>query len=347
MKKRTNQYWIDRSNQVLGEAHKNSDRYITDINEAYNKALQDVQKDIDKIFQIYGNNHNLTSIEAKKILNSQISAKEIENLRKEISQISNVELKKHLLAQLNSTAYRARITRLEALKQSISTHYGVLADKEMQLSKRSYLNTINDSYYKHTFNLQKGIDLGFNVSQLPTRTIELILNQSFLGSNYSERIWKNTDTLAKELTKTITSGMISGKSIQKMVKELEELTEYGKYAAERLVRTETTYFANQASMQSYKECDVEKYIFVATLDLRTSKVCQEHDRKIYLVSKGAPGKNLPPLHPFCRSTTRAYLGEKYLRNIKRRARNPETGKTYLVGNMNYKEWYEKHVKEAA
>lgn len=347
MKKRSNRYWIRRSNQTLTDVHKGSDKYIANINTAYDKALKDVQEDINKIFQTYANNHNLTAIEAKKLLNSKISVKEIEHLREEITQISNVELKKHLLSQINANAYKARITRLEALKQSMQVHYGKLADKETQISKLSYTDTINDAYYKNIFNIQKGIDIGFNVAQLPTKTIELMLNKPFLGSNYSQRVWNNTDVLADKLTETITSEMISGKSVPKMVKELEELTEFGKFAAERLVRTETTYFANQASMESYKECDIKKYIFVATLDLRTSKVCQEHDRKVYEVRKGVPGSNLPPLHPFCRSTTRAYLGEEYMKNIRRRARDPETGKTYTVGNMNYEDWHNKYVKGKA
>lgn len=345
MKKRTNAYWINRSEQILSEAHRNSDSYIQHINASYNSALQSVQKDINRIFQVYANEHKLTAIEAKKLLNETISPKEIEHLRKELTQISNPELKKHLLAQLNANAYKARITRLEALKQSINAHYLVVADKEMQLSTRAYVNTIKDSYYKHIFELQKGLDVGFNVAQLPTKTIELMLNRQWIGSNYSSRVWKNTNILADKLSKTITSGMISGKSIPKMVKELEELSDYGKYAAERLVRTETTYFSNQASIESYKECDIERYIFIATLDLRTSKQCRQHDRKIYYVSKGIPGKNLPPLHTWCRSTTRAYLGEKYMKHIRRRARDPETGKSYLVDNISYKEWKKKFVKE--
>lgn len=344
MKNRTNAYWINRSEQVLSEAHKNSDSYIQHINAVYNSALQSVQKDINKIFQVYANEHKLTAIEAKKLLNESISPKEIEYLRKELTQISNTELKKHLLAQLNANAYKARITRLEALKQVINTHYLVVADKQIQLSTGAYVNTIKDSYYKHIFEIQKGLDIGFNVAQLPTKTIDLMLNRQWIDSNYSSRVWKNTNILADKLSKTITSGMISGKSIPKMVKELEELSDYGKYAAERLVRTETTYFSNQASMESYKECDIDKYIFIATLDLRTSKQCRQHDRKVYLVAKAVPGENLPPLHTWCRSTTRAYLGQKYMNNIKRRARDPETGRTHVIGSMNYTDWYNQYVK---
>jgi hypothetical protein len=57
------------------------------------------------------------------------------------------------------------------------------------------------------------------------------------------------------------------------------------------------------------------------------------------------GKNFPPLHPNCRSKTRAYLGEEVEKTLKRRARDSITGKNQVIGNMSYKEWYDSKVKE--
>ena len=99
-----------------------------------------------------------------------------------------------------------------------------------------------------------------------------------------------------------------------------------------------------AEIESYKECDIEEYIYAATLDLRTCEICQPLDRKVFKVSKARPGKNLPPMHPNCRCTTRAFLGSDTLKRIQRRAGDPKTGKTYLVpANMNYEQWYQKYV----
>jgi len=46
---------------------------------------------------------------------------------------------------------------------------------------------------------------------------------------------------------------------------------------------------------------------------------------------------MPPMHPNCRSDIQAWLGEDYA-PLRRRARNPETGKSELIPNMSYKEW---------
>ena len=74
-------------------------------------------------------------------------------------------------------------------------------------------------------------------------------------------------------------------------------------AAKRLVRTETAYIYEQATKDAYEECGVEWYEFLATLDGRTSEVCRELDGKHFKVRDAMPGKNYPPMHPNCRSTT--------------------------------------------
>ena len=80
-------------------------------------------------------------------------------------------------------------------------------------------------------------------------------------------------------------------------------------------------------MQSYEAAGIETYIYVATLDLRTSEVCRELDGKRFPVSKQEPGKNCPPMHPWCRSTTICDVSPEELAQMKRRARDPNTGKT--------------------
>ena len=51
------------------------------------------------------------------------------------------------------------------------------------------------------------------------------------------------------------------------------------------------------------------------------------------------------MHPWCRSTTISVIDEDELKNMKRRAYNPETGRTELVpASMTYEEWYKKYVK---
>ena len=337
---KSNQYWKDRANERMAEYHKNSDKTIFKINNAYHKAIEDINNDINKIFYKFATDGDLSEEDARILLNSKIPKKELDEIRAKINFIEDADLKKYLMSQLNADAYKARITRLEALKESIYINTKKAADVELQQSQLGYINNIKESYYRNIYDIQKGTGIVTDFTTLPVNAIEEILKNNWSGKHYSERVWGNSDVLASKLEEVITSGLMRGKNSKKMATELADLSDYGKMAAERLVRTETTYVTNMAELESYKELDIDKYIFVATLDLRTSPMCREMDGKIIEVSKGIPGENLPPLHPWCRSTTRAYF-EGMTR--KRRARDPETGKNYIVEEMDYKEWYQKCV----
>ncbi len=328
----------------MASYHKDSDETINKISNAYDKAMKDINEDINKIFFKFQSDSGLSIAETKELLNSKIPTKELESIRSKINGIEDKELKRSLMAQINANAYKARMTRLEALKESIYINTKLAADVEINKSTKLYTDNIEKAYYTNLFDIQKGLGIGFNVAQMPLGTIQEILKNNWNNKHYSERVWGNSEVLAQKLEEVITSGLMSGKSSRRMAQELQDMTDYGKSAAERLVRTETTYVTNMAELESYKELGIDKYIFLATLDLRTSPMCREYDGKIIEVFKGISGVNLPPLHPYCRSTTRAYFKNMERERLQRRARDPETGKTYTVhGDMNYQEWYDRFV----
>lgn len=114
----------------------------------------------------------------------------------------------------------------------------------------------------------------------------------------------------------------------------------------RLVRTEANYVANQLQAESYKDTSVDKYIYVAILDLRTSEICRDLDKKRFLVSNAVVGENYPPMHPWCRSTTIAWMPDQLLKKLQQSAIDPATGETITVpGDMTYQEWYDKYVRD--
>jgi len=51
------------------------------------------------------------------------------------------------------------------------------------------------------------------------------------------------------------------------------------------------------------------------------------------------------MHPWCRSTTLSSASEEDLKNMKRRAYDPETGRTVLIpATMSYADWYRKYAE---
>lgn len=347
MKKRSNAYWERRALERMEEYHRQSETVVRQIWRSYNKAQSDIENMILRIFNRFAKDGELTPDEAKRLLNEPISRKEWQEIKDQIKTIEDPKIRRRLLNRLNAPAYRARITRLQALREQIYIQSKIIADVETRLATMGFQNIITEAYTMTMFDIQKGLGVGFAFAAMPTKTVETILKRPWSGHHFSTRIWGNTDELARQVSRIVTAGFMSGIGSRKMVKELQERFDVGKHAANRLIRTEVTYMANAAEMESYEEAGIDKYIFTATLDTRTSEQCRVHDRKVYNVKDAVPGKNMPPLHPYCRSTTRAYFGQKTLEGIQRRARDPKTGKTMLVpANISYKDWYEKYAKGA-
>ena len=49
----------------------------------------------------------------------------------------------------------------------------------------------------------------------------------------------------------------------------------------RLVRTESAAYRSKAQLKAFQDLEVEKYQVLATLDARTSDICQDMDLKVF------------------------------------------------------------------
>lgn len=282
-------YWEKRQTELMKRLEKQSEGTIQRLVTAYNKSKDNIQKEIQKIFGKYVVDGKLTFKEAKELLNTRETKEFYDNLLKQINSIDDVDVRRKLLAKYNAPAYAYRISRYQALQENIDIELKKLVQEECVISKKHYVDIINEGYYRSIFNVQKSIGIGFNFSQLDNRTINLILNENWYKSeNFSQRIWKNNNKLADYLKSNFLADNIAGKSIQRMASALDDAMNIGKYNAVRLLRTETNHFANEAEMLSYKELDIEKYRFIATLDNVTCKHCAELDNKIFYLKDKQP-----------------------------------------------------------
>lgn len=181
---------------------------------------------------------------------------------------------------------------------------------------------------------------GYKLKELSTPDTKHILNSHWKGSNYSERIWNDTDALARRLEELFTVESLTGMSEFEMAQTVAKEFDRSINVAKRLIRTEANYMANQAKLKSWKDNGVKQYMIIAILDLRTSQICRNKDHKVYFVSEaivdGAEG-TYPPFHPWCRSVASYY--SKRLNNTPRKAVDPITGKSFdIKGSTTYNEW---------
>lgn len=326
----------------MDKAEKQADQF----DKVYQEAKTYLDKEINKIFDKFQRDYGLSQVDARQVLKNMKDKKDLNELRKVLEARPNDPNIQRLLADLDSPAYSFRMKRLERLSDDLDRMRESIYHLEKTGSDAFYSDLMKDSYYKATFDLQQQTGLAYGFFGLPESEIKHLQSFSWVGdgSTYSTDIWKNTGKLTSSIKDELLISLMTGRDIRGTAQAIAERFNVGQNDARRLVRTESAFFHNQMELLSYEEADIEKYIFVAVLDKRTSRICQEHDNQVYDREKAVPGVNCPPMHPWCRSTTVAYDEDADYSKLKRRARNPETGKTELVpADMTYKEWYNKYV----
>ena len=323
-------YWDKRAVRRLTEAEKQGEAYSKRIQKIYERASKNIQRDIEDIYRNYSKATGLDVQTLKELL----TATETKKLWD--------EMKRRGLDKYVKGNYKARITRLEQLQAQLYTKVKEIYPQEQTEHTACYTGVIDDTYYKAIYDTQMGTGYDFTFSTLDDNLVKGILNERWSGKNYSQRIWGNTDLLAQSVSEIVGGALMSGQSIAKTSRQIRERFDVGKYYADRLVRTECNHFHNEADAMAYEEMGVDKYVFLAVLDTRTSTICQNLDNDVFPLAEKKVGVNYPPMHPNCRSTTRAYMGEEIEKTLQRRARNPVTGENEVIGNVSYKEWAKQH-----
>lgn len=335
-------YWEVRAMQRMASVERSATPYLQNIQTLYARAAAQITADIEQMLSTYSKNGALTREEALELLNKPYTQGEIAALRMRYYNEPDEEVKKRLLAELNAPAYQARINRLEMIALRARQDLLRVAPQQIEETTTALINAGQTMFTRTVYDIQSGTGLAYDFSQARAQDVETILKRKWSGEHYSKRIWTNTETVAARIPEIVKQNALTGRSWRRCIEELEDQVTYGgRKTAERVLRTESAYVANEMEAEAYEDAGVDEYLFVATLDGRTSEICQEHDGKRYKLSDRKPGSNYPPLHPHCRSTTIAGIDDKVLAGLERRARDPVTGKTYKVpAGTTYKQWLE-------
>lgn len=329
-------YWERRANQRFAESELYTEEQLNRIFRLYNEALRELQKEIEKLYDKYGDETGLDRQAMEQIMNAA-------DLKKFINEVGRKTGKD--ISGLIQSNYKSRVNRLQALQASIQARVEQMTEKAESIASDTLKNVTEQSYLRTMYDI--GRKENFNTSSfaaLNDQTIDRMLQTKWVGKdNYSKRIWKNEQAMVDKLGEIITKGAMTGMSQQRMRMEFRQIFDAKKYEIERLLRTEMAYFHNEAEQQTYKDLGIERYLFIATLDNRTSDICASLDGKNFATQDGKAGVNQPPMHPNCRSTTAPYYNDLDLSKMKRRTRD-EKGQGTLTNYKTYREW-EKEARQ--
>lgn len=357
-KKRRLSYWERRNIDAEQKINDGAIKVEEAVAKAYRQAQTYITQKVRKLFARSQQRSGLSEDEAKRILNQTTSVEELAELRKLSKQIKDPELQAAAKNRLQALAFKERITRAEDLKAKSFLVSKQVADVQLEKQTEFYVDAIHESYREATAesvirkaqeNAKNGVVIevwnkkDYQFKELSTRYTKNILDSHWHGSNYSKRIWGDTEALAARLEELFTVESMTGMSEFEMAKAIANEFDRSIGVARRLIRTEANYMANQAKLKAWQDNGVKEYMLVAVLDLRTSEICKGKDHKIYLVAEakvnGASG-TYPPFHPWCR--TIAIMYSKRTLKLPRNALDPISGKVIPIrGDTTYNEWMDK------
>lgn len=338
-------YWENRAAWDMYHRMEDAEQTADLLAKVYRNSSMLLTHKAKDIFEKYMTKHGLSETQAWNLLNTMQDQTSLEELLNALRNKDSDKTKQELLRELEAPAYRVRIERLQDLLRQVDTVMQEVYQQEQLFDTSFFQNLSEATYYRSIYNIQKQTGIGFSFSNISQKQIKQVLSMNWSGRHYSQRIWKNTQELSRTLKQELLVSLLTGRTDRETSEVIMNRCGAGAMQARRLVRTESCFLSGELTARSYEECGIEKYRYLATLDLRTSKICRELDGKIFSMKDRKAGKNYPPMHPWCRSTTISVIDEDELRNMKRRAYNPKTGRTETVpANMTYDQWYKKYVK---
>ncbi|MFQ8599970.1 MAG: minor capsid protein [Oscillospiraceae bacterium] len=351
-------YWQLRAEERIALSMENEDAVSERLRGKLRSSIQSIEEDIIRLYAKYAKDNSMSYQDALRYLTDDERKEFQRDLQFYIERYHDKEYVSKNRAYLQALSTRARVRRMEMLKAHIRQQADGLGrffhgDVRGMLKENYQLGQYHTMFSAAQYTaLRDGTATGqiaVRMDQVSDDAVDQLLRQPWSGSNYSDKVWNRTESFSRKVEELVTRGFIQGKNPQVLASELQACG-FGRngdggtlYECERLLRTESAWISEQATLSMYQRLGVQRYDILATLDMRTSDICRALDGETYEVAKAVVGVNYPPFHAHCRTTTVPHMEDTQDLGM-RAARNVQTGKTvYVPAGMRFKEWYRKEI----
>ncbi len=325
----------------------------------YSQAEKEIQEQVRKIYERFASDEQITIAQAKQYVRDadfrridwDAMLERSRSLREQLKEDLPDEVRENLERQhrdldetMKAYAVRGRISYLELRSMAIDRIMVSLYDQQQQGIYDFLASEFDDGYYRSIYNTQQRIGFGYDYTRPNERAVDTAILNRYDRRNFSKSLYAHCANFSEDLRSNLVTGLIAGENLDRMASRIHKRMGVAYSAAKTLVRTETAYIYERSTMAGYSACGVEWYEFLATLDYKTSETCQEMDGKHFKVKDAVPGKNFPPMHPNCRSTTICWFPDEEKKKARTtRIAKDNDGKYYEVpADMTYKEWRGQH-----
>lgn len=282
----------------------------------YKNAMEKVLKEITFFATKYANNNNLTYEEVNKSLTS----KEIREFRRDLKTYIKFVKKirdETLLSELNILLSKKYISRLEAFFYYIDKIIDEIIKTSINDLQILLSDTLKENNHETMLNFNKYMDEHINFIEINEDVIEDTLEYPWSGNNFQSIMRNNRTKLKNTLKKEIIRMIIQGYTLKETFRFISNQFNTSYKSLLRIIHTEHARIMSEASKFAYITLGVEKYQIVAILDEKTSDICRHMDGKVFNFKDGVIGKNIPPLHPYCRSAIIPIIDDENSKRSKR------------------------------
>ncbi len=332
-------YWAGRMERLNENLMQKADALLPDIQKAYETAAENIQQQIEAFYQRYAGQEGISLAEAKRLLAPKERQRFGMTIEGYIKAAEQGTADPKWIKQLERTAARARVSRLEALRLQMRQQIELLEGWKDMAMTRTLGEIFQECFYQTGYEIQRGLGVGAAFATLDAEKIGKVLARPWSpdGKNFSARIWGDDRAkLLHTLETTVTTGIIIGESPQRTIDKVRKAMGTSRAAAGRLVLTEGAAFSAMGRKECYERLGVKQFAFLATLDAKTCGVCADMDGQVFDLEDYTVGVTAPPLHPFDRCTTVPYFDDEFTEKNMRAARDGEV--YYIPADLTYGEW---------
>lgn len=339
---KSREYWRKRFELLEDAQTRKAESYYRDLEKAYIQTMRAIEADILKWYNRFAKNNEITLEEAKRLLKSDELREFRWTVEEYIKYGQKNAINQQWMKQLENASARVHISRLESLRIQLQHHIEKLYGGQIEGFERLMKEIYQEQYYHTAFEIQKAFNIGFTLQALDERVLTRVISKPWTVDNmtFSSRIWRDRNLLINTLHTELTQAFARGESPDRLISVIQKKMNTSRANAARLVQTEQAFFSASAQKEAFKGLDVERYEIVATLDFKTSEICQSMDGKVFKMSEYEPGVTASPFHPRCRTTTAPYFDDNF---GERFARNRDGKVIYIPSNIKYSEWKKRFV----
>lgn len=337
-------YWRKRFIEEESRVNQMAGKEIRKQQAEYDKAITRINQDIEVWYNRIAKNNNVSLANAKEMLNKK-EREEFKWTVEEYIKKGSGEDSLKFVKELENASAKYHIERLEAMKLQVRAEIEKLYNDNGSGFKNYLGNLYEDQYNRTFFEIAKGTGMGIgsNMYKLNDKLVNTVISNPWAsdGKHFSDRIWEDKEKLLNTLHTEMTQAFIRGDKLDTLIEKVVKRMNASRSNVARLVYTESAAYASKARIKTYEDLNIERYEIVATLDSRTSEICQGLDGKVFEFKDYEIGTTAPPFHVNCRTTTAPYFEDE---EEEKRAARDKDGKTYYVpSDMTYKDWKSKYA----